>query len=86
MSADRDAANRHRAMQTIRRIAREERCSVDDIFGHARHPDTDRARRRAMAVLRWSTQWSYPEIGRVFGRDHTTVLHAVRRYEEELNP
>jgi len=25
--------------------------------------------------------YSYPQIGRAFGRDHTTVLHSVRKIE-----
>lgn len=38
-----------------------------------------RARHEAMAAIRDFTGASYPEIGRAFGRDHTTVLAGVRR-------
>jgi hypothetical protein len=27
---------------------------------------------------------SYPQIGRLLNRDHTTIIHAVRRYQESL--
>jgi chromosomal replication initiator protein len=40
------------------------------------------ARHIAMYLARELTPKSYPEIGRMFGdRDHTTVMHAVKRVE-----
>ncbi len=42
-----------------------------------------RPRQLAMYLAKTLTTRSYPDIGRRFGgRDHTTVLHAVRRIEE----
>ena len=42
-----------------------------------------RPRQMAMYLAKTLTTRSYPDIGRRFGgRDHTTVLHAVRRIEE----
>ena len=35
-----------------------------------------------MFLAKQLTNRSLPEIGRRFGRDHTTVMHAVRRIEE----
>ena len=37
-----------------------------------------RPRQIAMFLARESTIRSLPEIGRLFNRDHTTVIHAVR--------
>jgi chromosomal replication initiator protein len=38
-----------------------------------------------MYLAKLLTQRSLPEIGRRFGnRDHTTVLHAIRKIEGEL--
>ena len=38
-----------------------------------------------MYVTRNMTDLSYPEIGRAFGnRDHTTVIHAVRKIEHHM--
>jgi chromosomal replication initiator protein len=35
-----------------------------------------------MALAKELTQHSLPEIGRAFGKDHTTVLHACRKVAE----
>ena len=56
---------------------------VEDILGEGRTTSVARARRLAMAVARWTTGWSYPEIGRFFGRDHSSVIHAVNRVERD---
>ena len=43
-------------------------------------------RQIAMYLAKTMTPRSFPEIGRRFGgRDHTTVLHAVRKIEELIN-
>lgn len=41
-----------------------------------------RARQVAMWLSRQSTQRSLSEIGMVFHRDHTTVLHGIRTVEK----
>ena len=52
--------------------------------GSRRRPLVD-ARQIAMYVTRNMTDLSYPEIGRAFGnRDHTTVIHAVRKIEHHM--
>lgn len=78
---------RHRARvkRVVRRIAREHECTVEDLYATSTHPSITRARRRAYAVLRWSTGLSFSELGRIFNRDHTTILAGVRKYEAELN-
>lgn len=55
--------------------------SVEELTGRARtRPITD-YRQVAMAVVRQMTRASYPAIGRLFNRDHTTVMHGVARAE-----
>lgn len=37
------------------------------------------ARQEAMYEIRMATSLSFPKIGRLFNRDHTTVIHAVQK-------
>jgi chromosomal replication initiation ATPase DnaA len=52
-----------------------------DLLGEARTADIARVRQIAMWLARKTTGRSYPFIGRVFGRDHSTVIHAMRTVE-----
>lgn len=47
------------------------------IMSRLRTPRVARARQVAMGGM-WGAGFSYSEIGRFFGRDHTTVMHAVK--------
>lgn len=50
-----------------------------DILSDCRNLGIIEARHHAMWLCVRDTKLSYPIIGKAFGRDHTTVLHAVRR-------
>ncbi|MBS6546910.1 MAG: chromosomal replication initiator protein DnaA [Clostridiaceae bacterium] len=56
---------------------------VDQILANKRSKDTVRPRQMAMYLVRKLTSYSLPEIGKVFGRDHTTVMHACNKIEDE---
>jgi chromosomal replication initiator protein len=59
--------------------------SRSDILSERRTAAVVRPRQIAMYLSKVLTPRSLPEIGRRFGgRDHTTVLHAVRKIEKEL--
>ena len=45
---------------------------------------TAEARQLAMYLIRKMTNLSYPDIAKEFGKNHTTVLHAIRSVEEKL--
>jgi hypothetical protein len=53
--------------------------SMIEICSDRRSPVVARPRQIAMYLAKVMTIESMPKIGRVFGRDHTTVLHGVRR-------
>jgi chromosomal replication initiator protein len=54
-----------------------------DLISERRNRAIARPRQAAMWVAKQITTRSLPDIGRRFGgRDHTTVLHAIRRIEE----
>lgn len=57
---------------------------VADMYSKRRPANIARPRQIAMFMAKELTQKSLPEIGELFGgRDHTTVLHAVRKIGEE---
>jgi chromosomal replication initiator protein len=56
---------------------------VADMYSKRRPANIAHARQVAMYLVKEQTQKSLPEIGEAFGgRDHTTVLHAVRKITE----
>lgn len=70
-------------IEDIQRIcARHYNVSRSDILSSRRTANVVRPRQVAMYLAKTMTLRSLPEIGRRFGgRDHTTVLHAVRKIE-----
>lgn len=50
-----------------------------DMVSDRRTADVTLPRQIAMYLAKQFTHRSLPEIGRKFGRDHTTVLHAIRK-------
>jgi chromosomal replication initiator protein len=64
-------------------VARHFNVSKSDLLSSRRTRTIVRPRQIAMYLSKVLTPRSLPEIGRRFGgRDHTTVLHAVRKIEE----
>jgi chromosomal replication initiator protein len=65
-----------------RRVADHYDIRVADLVGPKRLRAYARPRQVAMYLAKTLTARSLPDIGRRFGgRDHTTVLHGVRRIE-----
>jgi chromosomal replication initiation ATPase DnaA len=65
----------------IAEVALAHRVTVEDILGSSRAAPLVKARHEAMievAIRR--PAFSLPQIGRCFSRDHTTVLHVLRKY------
>ncbi len=57
---------------------------VSDLKGKRRLKRIVRPRHVAMWLVRKHTELSFPEMGRVFGRDHATVQHACKKIRNEL--
>lgn len=59
--------------------------SIDEeaIRGQSRMKETNSARQIAMYIIRNMTNLSLSDIGQEFKRDHTTVLHAINRIDEQ---
>jgi len=65
-----------------KRVAAHYDVRVAEMFSARRARNVARPRQVAMYLAKTLTSFSYPEIGRQFGgRDHTTVMHAVRTIE-----
>jgi chromosomal replication initiator protein len=71
-------------VETIkRRVAAFFDLTVEDLISQRRHRAVARPRQIAMYFCKRLTRRSFPDIGQRFGgRDHTTVMHAVKRIEE----
>lgn len=74
-----------RIEEVQRLVAKHYNVSKQDLLSMRRTRSIVRPRQIAMYLSKEMTSRSLPEIGRRFGnRDHTTVLHAVRKIEELL--
>jgi chromosomal replication initiator protein len=71
--------------QILEATAKEFRVQSDDLLARGRRPEVAFPRQVAMYLARELTDHSLPEIGRgVGGRNHTTVVHALRRVESKV--
>lgn len=76
-------ARRVRVEDIQRIVARHFNVSKNELLSNRRTRAIVRPRQIAMYLAKVMTPRSLPEIGRRFGgRDHTTVLHAVRKIED----
>jgi len=80
------ASERKATIEEIqRRVAEHYNMRLSDLIGPKRSRPIARPRQMAMYLCKQMTTRSLPEIGRRFGgRDHTTVIHGVRKIEELL--
>jgi chromosomal replication initiator protein len=77
--------NRQVGVENIQKtVADFYKIKVADMYSKKRPASIARPRQIAMYIAKEMTQKSLPEIGELFGgRDHTTVLHAVRKIAAE---
>lgn len=77
--------NRQISVENIQKtVADFYKIKVADMYSKKRPASIARPRQIAMYLSKELTQKSLPEIGELFGgRDHTTVLHAVRKIAQE---
>lgn len=77
--------NRQISVENIQKtVADYYKIKVADMYSKKRPASIARPRQIAMYIAKELTQKSLPEIGELFGgRDHTTVLHAIRKISAE---
>ena len=69
--------------EIIRKVADHYNLRLNDILSPRRARSVARPRQIAMFLAKRLTSKSLPEIGRSFGgRDHTTIIHGVKKIEE----
>ena len=70
------------AKAALRAVSQRTGVPVDAILGRERRSAIAAARHEAVWRVHEATKWSLPRVGRFFDdRDHTTVLHSLRRME-----
>lgn len=56
---------------------------VEQIISLNRSKDIAYARQMSMYLIRHELEYSFPDIAKIFKRDHTTVIHACNKIEED---
>lgn len=75
------------AREIVQRVAESFGVTVADIKGERRGAHIVAARKAAYhAVAVAHPGWSFARIGRVFGRDHSTILELIRKMERDGVP
>jgi len=64
--------------KVIEKVAKYYGLSIDDLLGTSRVKDIKNARQIAMYLLNEELNLSTVQIGREFGKDHTTIMHGVK--------
>lgn len=65
-------------LEVVQAVLLESGMSTGDLMGYSRHRKFSWPRHVAMwAIDRYCPDYSLPEIGYMFHRDHTTVMHAI---------
>jgi ABC-type dipeptide/oligopeptide/nickel transport system ATPase component len=71
--------------EILRMVCEDYDLTEAEIMAHRRHKKPCTARQIAMYLAKKTCHHSYPAIGRFFGRDHTTVLHAINITEKRID-
>lgn len=61
------------------RVCREMYVSIDQIRGKDRFPEIVAARHKVWHLAYTELGYSMARIGRIYGRDHTTIKHGIHR-------
>lgn len=61
----------------VKAVVKEHHVLLDEVLGRARTAQVAAARRECWIHMK-ELGFSYPEIGRIWNRDHSTVMHAIK--------
>jgi len=72
-----------RAREILYPILVEHKMSYNELRGISREKKYHIPRRKCFAALR-DAGWSTPRIGKLFNRDHSTIVHGLQMWEKHL--
>ena len=58
--------------------------SKEDILGKSRQKDINHARQTACYLMKYELKMSFPQIGKEFSRDHSTIMNGVSKIENNI--
>lgn len=73
------------ADEILRSVAHKHGLSVQDLKGVSRKCHIKKARWEAMFEIRHNTDMTFQNIGKIFNRDHSTIMYAVKKLEWNAN-
>jgi chromosomal replication initiation ATPase DnaA len=59
-------------------IAQRHALTLPEMFSRDKHEPLPQARAEFYAYMKFVRGWSYPKIGQLVGRDHTTIMNQAR--------
>lgn len=65
----------------LREVCERHKIDLHDVLSNRRTKNLVTARFEIAFRLKSETLFSLPQIGKIMNRDHTSILHAIRRYE-----
>ena len=72
--------------EIAKQVAQKHNITMEDMKSERKPRNITIARQEAYYRCKQETNNSLPQIGRFFGnRDHTTILHGIRKHQERLN-
>jgi len=72
------------AERIVERVAKKYGVSTEDIYGRKRTKHIAFARATAIYIIRKITDMSFPSIGKIFDRDHSTIINAHQMIVDEF--
>lgn len=72
----------HRWREIVNEVAEKHDVCPREILGQTKTDPITRARFECWYRIKNETRYSYPQIGRFFGKDHSTVVHGAARWVE----
>lgn len=66
--------------QILSEVSRKHEVQEWDVLGQSRQKKVHMARLELYYRVKQLPKWSYPRIGKLFRRDHSTIVHGVKRW------